>query len=99
MKALRHCKASPLSEFVQLYIKQMGLERKMKEMHLINSWPEIAGKTIASRTKSIYFKNSVLFVELNSSVVRNELNMIRHGLVDALNRNAGEEIVTDIVFR
>lgn len=96
---MRHSKASPFGDLVKEYIKMMGLEKKMKEMHLINAWPEIAGNAIASRTKSMYFKNSVLFVELTSSVVRNELNMIRHGLIDALNKRAGEEIVTDIVFR
>jgi hypothetical protein len=96
---MRRSNTSAFSDLFREYIRSMGLEKQYFEAKIINAWPEIAGKAIASRTKRMYFKNSVLFVELTSSVVRNELMMIRHGLIDALNKYIGQEIVTDIIFR
>jgi predicted nucleic acid-binding Zn ribbon protein len=81
------------------YIKEMHLEGKLNEVSVINSWEEIVGKAIASRTTKIYIKDQVLYVFLNSSVVRNELLMLRQALKEKLNERAGAEVVRDIVLK
>jgi len=81
------------------YIKEMHLEGKLNEVSVINSWEETVGKAIASRTTKIYIKDQVLYVYLNSSVVRNELLMLRQALREKLNERAGAEVVKDIVLR
>lgn len=81
------------------YIKEMHLEGKLNEVSVINSWEETVGKAIASRTTKIYIKDQVLFVFLNSSVVRNELLMLRQALREKLNERAGAEVIKDIVLR
>jgi len=81
------------------YIKEMHLEGKLNEVSVINSWEETVGKAIASRTTKIYIKDQVLYVFLNSSVVRNELLMLRQALREKLNERAGAEVVKDIVLR
>jgi len=40
-----------------------------------------------------------LYVHLNSSVVRNELLMLREALKEQLNKKAGSEVIKDIVLR
>jgi hypothetical protein len=40
-----------------------------------------------------------LYVHLNSSVVRNELLMLREALREKLNKKAGSEVIKDIVLR
>jgi predicted nucleic acid-binding Zn ribbon protein len=96
---MRRSKTISLAEAMKDYIKEMNLEGKLNEVHLINSWEETVGKAIASRTTKIYIKNRVLYVHLNSSVVRNELLMLRETLKDKLNEKAGSEVITDIVLR
>lgn len=81
------------------YIKEMNLGGKLKEVGVINSWEEVVGKAISSRTTKIYFKDHKLFVHLNSSVVKSELLMLREALKDKLNKKAGSEVVKDIIFR
>jgi predicted nucleic acid-binding Zn ribbon protein len=81
------------------YIKEMHLEGKLNEVSVINSWEETVGKAIASRTTKIYIKDQVLYVYLSSSVVRNELLMLRQALREKLNERAGAEVVRDIVLK
>lgn len=88
-----------LGEAIRAYLKAMGLDKKLKEKALINSWEEVLGKGVSNATSSMYIKNQVLFVQLNSSVVRHQLQMMKSGIVDALNKKAGEILIRDIVFR
>jgi len=69
------------------------------EVNLVNSWEEMVGKAIASRTSKVYIKDQVLYIRLNSSVARNELMMLREALREKLNEKAGKELIREIVLR
>ncbi len=96
---MRRSKTISLAEAIQDYIKAMKLEQGLGEVALISSWEEVTGKAIASRTKKLYIRDGILYVHLSSSVVRNELLMLRQELMKKLNRKAGSEIIRDIVLR
>jgi len=96
---MRRSKTISLAEAVNDYIKEMNLGGKLNEIAVINSWEEIVGKAISSRTTKIFIKDHILYVHLNSSVVRNELLMLREVLREKLNKNAGSEVIIDIVLR
>jgi len=96
---MRRSKTISLAEALKDYIKEMNLGGKLSEIGVISCWEEIVGKTISSRTSKIYIKDQVLYVHLNSSVVRNELLMHREALKEKLNEKAGSEVIKDIVLR
>jgi predicted nucleic acid-binding Zn ribbon protein len=96
---MRRSKTISLAEAIKDYVKEMNMEGKLNEVGLINSWEEIVGKAISSRTSKIYIKDQVLHVNLNSSVVRNELLMLRQTLIEKLNQKAGTEVIRDIVLK
>ena len=96
---MRHSKTISLAEALNDYIKEMNLGPKLSEVAVINSWEEIVGKAISSRTTRIYIKDGVLHVHLSSSVVRNELLMLRESLKEKLNQKAGSEVIKDIILR
>jgi len=96
---MRRSKTISIAEAVNDYIREMNLGEKLSEAGVINSWEEIVGKAISSRTTKIYIKDHVLYVHLNSSVVRNELLMLREALREKLNQKAGTEVIKEIVLR
>jgi predicted nucleic acid-binding Zn ribbon protein len=96
---MRRSKTISLAEALDDYIREMKIGGKLSEVSVINSWEEIVGKAISSRTTKIYIKDHVLFVHLSSSVVRNELLMLREALKEQLNKKAGSEVIKDIVLR
>lgn len=96
---MRRSKTISIAEAVQDFLKEMNLEGKLQEINLINSWEDTVGKAISSRTTRVYIKDQVLYVHLNSSVVRNELLMLREALKEKLNQRAGKEVIKDIILR
>lgn len=96
---MRRSKTISLAEAVNDYIREMNLGDKLSEIAVINSWEETVGKAISTRTTKIFIKEHILYVHLNSSVVRNELLMLREALKEQLNKKAGSEVIKDIVLR
>jgi hypothetical protein len=96
---MRRSKTISLAEAVKDYIREMKLGDKLSEVGVINSWEETVGKAISSRTTKIYIKDHILYVHLSSSVVRNELLMLREALREKLNQKAGTEVIKEIILR
>jgi predicted nucleic acid-binding Zn ribbon protein len=96
---MRKKNAQPLAEVIQEYLKALGIDRRIKEQRIVKEWEAILGTLVSRATSKIYIYNKVLFVTLSSSVIRNELFMIKQSIIQALNERAGEELITDIVFK
>jgi hypothetical protein len=79
-------------------LKAYRLEGKMLEMEIINSWEELMGKAVAFRTENIAFRNKVMHLKLNSSVMRDELLAGKQVIIERVNQKAGEQFITDIWF-
>ncbi len=50
---MRRSKTISIAEAINDYIKEMNLGTKLSEVAVINSWEEIVGKAISSRTTKI----------------------------------------------
>jgi predicted nucleic acid-binding Zn ribbon protein len=96
---MRKSNTQKLGEIIREYLEHMMIDRKLKEFSIISSWEELMGKLVAERTSHIYIRNKVLFIELKSSVLRNELMMMRQSIVDKINEKAGEKIIEKIVVK
>ena len=93
---MRRNKTISLGEALGDLIREYRLEKGLKEAAVLNIWEKIAGKVITARTKRTYLREGVLHIWLTSSVVRNELMMLRDALKSQINSRAGEEVVREI---
>lgn len=96
---MRRKRTMSIIDVLSEYKKEMKIEGRLKEVEVLNSWEEIAGRAIAARTKKIYIKDKNLIIHLTSSVVRNELLMMREVIRARVNEQAGEELVTTIILK
>jgi predicted nucleic acid-binding Zn ribbon protein len=96
---IRRTQTRPLREIIEDVLKESGISQKLKERDLIRQWDEVVGITIARSTESIYISDRKLIVKVRSSVIRNELTMIRDGLKIELNRRSGQIIIDEIVIK
>jgi predicted nucleic acid-binding Zn ribbon protein len=96
---MRRKNTQPIGEVLHEYIEAMSMRRRLKESRIEKIWAELLGKNATSLTRKVYLRNGVLFAQLNSSVLRNELLMMREMLIDKINEHAGEIIVTKIVLK
>ncbi len=88
-----------ISDVIADFLQQNNLDTRLKERDLVSSWESLVGKTINRTTKKIYIRDKKLYIHLSSSVVRNELHMLKDELIKRMNENAGEEIISDIVLK
>ncbi|MCF8304249.1 MAG: DUF721 domain-containing protein [Bacteroidales bacterium] len=88
-----------LGDALKQMLKTYKLEGRMKETHLINSWGKVVGRMIDQHTSNLYIKNKTLFVRVDSAALRNELAYAKTKLINALNKEAGGEVIVDIVLR
>ncbi|MBI9052625.1 MAG: DUF721 domain-containing protein [Bacteroidales bacterium] len=96
---MRKKNTQKIDEVIKEYLKALKIDDKLKEVELIKSWESIVGKTISRSTKNIFIHQRRLYVQLNSSIIRNELFMLREGLKKALNDKVGESIIDDIILK
>lgn len=96
---MRRSNVENINGLVHQLLKDLGIDQKLKEVRLISSWNELLGNNIARATSKLFIKNRVLFVYLTSAVVRNELMMLKTGIIKSLNDKAGEKVIDDIVFK
>jgi len=96
---MRRSNTQSLSEALREYIREMKIERKLMEVDAVQSWEKLLGKTISRYTKNIYLSKGILYVEISSSVVKNELLMMREEIRKKLNEQAGDELVKKIIFK
>ena len=87
-----------IAQVIGELLDEYKIDSKLKETRIIAAWLEVLGP-LAKPTDELYIKNNVLFAGLSSSVLRNELSMMRSTLVQLLNEKAGEVVIKDIVFR
>lgn len=88
----------PIKSAIEQWLQVYKLKRKFDETSLIALWPEMMGTAIANRTKEIYVLNRKLFVRVESSVIKNELLMIRSQILDKMNERAGSKVLDEIVL-
>jgi hypothetical protein len=74
------------------------IKRKYDETGIKTSWPELVGKSVANRTKEIYIHDKKLFLRIESSVIKNELVLMRAQIIDKINNDAKVILVEEIIF-
>ncbi|MBC7916084.1 MAG: DUF721 domain-containing protein, partial [Pyrinomonadaceae bacterium] len=88
----------PLKDAIEQMLNVYKLKRKFDETSLIAAWPELMGKAVANRTTQLYIRERKLFIKVESSVLKNELVMIRSEIVKKMNERAGSKVLDEVVF-
>ena len=74
------------------------LADKLAETRLIDYWNNKMNPMISRYTADLFIRNRILYVKLNSSVLKNELMMGRQNLIEKLNTEAGKNVIDDLVL-
>ncbi|MGC9332040.1 MAG: DUF721 domain-containing protein [Bacteroidales bacterium] len=92
-------KTRQLSDIIRDIKSQYNLNRDLDKLHIKKSWADIVGNNAARHTDKMYFRGSVLYVHLNSPVLRYELSGQRKLLQKRLNEVVGYDLISNVVFK
>lgn len=88
----------PIKEIIKKIFSTHKLGQRYHETAVIAYWGELMGVAINNRTKEIYIKDRTLFVRIESSVITNELSLLRHQIIQKLNNHVGKTVIQEMVF-
>jgi predicted nucleic acid-binding Zn ribbon protein len=96
---LRDSDEKPLGQIVGKIMKAYGLEKRMKEMDILKGWPEMMGIAVANRTTNLRINNRILYISMDSAVMREELLNGKQIILQRVNDFAGQKIIDDVWFQ
>lgn len=84
-----------LKEFVQENKLQKGLDK----VHVREVWNREMGPAIQKYTTALVLERNTLYVQLSSSVLREELGYGKEKIIKMLNAELGKELIKKLVLR
>ncbi len=88
-----------ISEVIDHSLKKLSLTDRLKEYKLQLAWPTIVGPAISKRTSPVKLVKGKLYVHVSSQTWMTELLYQKEDIIDRINRDIAENLVSDIIFR
>jgi predicted nucleic acid-binding Zn ribbon protein len=87
-----------VGQAIRSLLNSYRLETKFDEAALVASWERLVGAPIAKRTRKIFIKDAVLFVEFKSPSMKNDFLLHKPKVLEVFQKEFGPSIVKDIVI-
>ena len=84
-----------LSEIIQVNKLQGGID----DVGVKDAWKNLMGNGVNTYTKNVVLKGSTLYVELTSSVLRQELQYGKDKIIKMINEELKREVIKEVVLR
>ena len=95
---VRNNEPTPLKAAINQMFDAYNIRKKVDQESIKSSWEKVMGKTVASRTTKIFFRENKLIVEVNSAALRKELELSTQKVLHLLNQEFGAGAVEGILF-
>ena len=96
---VRNKEATKLDSAIEQMFETYHIKNKTDKTTIITLWEELMGKTIATRTTKMFFKGNVLYVELTSAPLKQELTLSKGKIMAMFSEKVGKGVIEDIIFR
>ncbi|GAA4274553.1 DUF721 domain-containing protein [Aquimarina gracilis] len=97
--AKRHQEHQSLSEVLKDFVNDNKLQTGLDKVAVRDVWEKIMGPAITKYTQNIRLERNTLFVQLTSSVLREELSYGKQKIISNLNQELGKELIKKLVLR
>ncbi|MEJ2634993.1 MAG: DUF721 domain-containing protein [Calditrichia bacterium] len=90
--------AKPLNKLIYQFLQSIGIKDRFEENLAIAYWDIVVGKEISQKTEPYKVAKGILFVRVNDTVWRNELQFFKNEICEKLNNKIGKKLINDIKF-
>jgi predicted nucleic acid-binding Zn ribbon protein len=95
---MRKTNDKSLKDAIEQMMQVYKIKKRYDETGVIAHWPELVGKPVANRTKELFIRDKKLFLRIESSVVKNDLLLMRTQIINKINEEAKAVLVEEIIF-
>ena len=88
-----------ISDALKDFVEKNQLQKGLDKVNVRDVWNSQMGPAIEKYTTSIKLDRETLYVQLSSSVLREELSYGREKIIRMLNEELGRELIQKLVLR
>lgn len=97
--AKRHSEHLSISEALREFVETNKLQTGLDKINVADAWANLMGNGVNNYTTAIKLERETLYVQLSSSVLREELSYGKEKIIAMLNEAIGKDLIKKLVLR
>jgi|TARA_Y100000385_G_scaffold291931_1_gene374162 hypothetical protein len=88
-----------IDDLLKSFVKENKLEKGLDNINVEAAWRDLMGNGVNNYTISVKLNKNSLYVELSSSVLREELSYGKDKIIKMLNEALKKDLITKLILR
>ncbi|MCL5130425.1 MULTISPECIES: DUF721 domain-containing protein [unclassified Algibacter] len=88
-----------IQDALKEFVTTNRLEKGLDKVNVADAWAKLMGNGVNNYTSSVALERETLYIELSSSVLREELSYGKQKIINMLNEELGKDIIKKLVLR
>ena len=88
-----------IQDALKEFVETNKLEKGLNKVYVADAWAKLMGNGVNNYTTSVNLERDTLYVQLSSSVLREELSYGKQKIMDMLNEEIGKKIMKKLILR
>ncbi|MEP3837891.1 MAG: DUF721 domain-containing protein [Algibacter sp.] len=88
-----------ISDALKEFVETNRLEKGLNKVNVADAWANLMGNGVNNYTTSVNLERETLYIQLSSSVLREELSYGKAKIISMLNEELGKDIIKKLVLR
>jgi len=97
--AKRKAEETSISDVLKDFIQTNKLEKGLDKVNVKDAWHNVMGNAVSKYTTGVVLERDTLFIQLSSSVLREELSYGREKIIKLINEELGKPLVSKVILR
>ncbi|WP_298339076.1 DUF721 domain-containing protein [uncultured Algibacter sp.] len=88
-----------IGDALKEFVSTNKLEKGLNKVNVADAWEKLMGNGVNNYTLSVNLERETLYVQLSSSVLREELSYGKEKIINMLNEELGKVIIKKLILR
>ena len=88
-----------IGDILKSFVETNNLQKGLDKVDVQKAWEDLMGNGVNNYTSAIKLDRDTLYVQLSSSVLREELSYGKDKIVAMLNEHLGKDLIKKLVLR
>jgi hypothetical protein len=88
-----------ISDIIKEFVDKNHLQTGLDKVNVREAWANMMGNGVNNYTTAVQLERETLYVQLSSSVLREELSYGKDKIITMLNESIGKDVIKKLVLR
>ena len=95
----RHNEHLKIGDAIKEFVETNKLQSGLDKVNVREAWEQMMGNGVNHYTTAVKLENDTLYVQLSSSVLREELSYGKEKIIAMLNEALGKDLIKKLILR